>query len=197
MQTEINHTKPNAIKTYSEIELVEALRKGNKRAMQTLYDIYSGYLTAVCSRYIPNNQDLKDVLQESFIKIFTKIETFTFKGEGSLRGWCSRIVVNESLMFLRNVKKEGFITNMERLPETETDNEELGSEKVPQAALQEMIRNLPAGYRAVLNLYVFEDKSHREIAQLLDIKEDTSASQLHRAKKVLAKMIKEYNNNNR
>lgn len=165
--------------------------------MQTLYDIYSGYLTAVCSRYIPNNQDLKDVLQESFIKIFTKIETFTFKGEGSLRGWCSRIVVNESLMFLRNVKKEGFITNMERLPETETDNEELGSEKVPQAALQEMIRNLPAGYRAVLNLYVFEDKSHREIAQLLDIKEDTSASQLHRAKKVLAKMIKEYNNNNR
>lgn len=153
--------------------------------------MYSGYFTAVCSRYIINEQDVKDVLQESFIKIFTKIETFTYKGEGSLKAWCSRIVVNESLMFLRAAKKDEFITSVERLPEIENE-EELNTGSIPPHVIQEMIRSLPAGYRMVFNLYVFEDKSHKEISEILHIKEDSSASQLHRAKKIMAKKIKEY-----
>ena len=127
--------------------------------------------------------DVRDVLQDCFVKIFTSIHGFEWRGEGSLRGWMVRIVVNESLKFLKRNRQLESLDDGWDVPDTVED--EPDAEDIPSEALQEMICRLPAGYRAVFNLYVFEKKSHKEIAAMLNIKESTSASQLHRAKAVL------------
>ncbi len=174
-----------------ETDLVLLIRKKDARAMKTLYGRYIGYLTATCSRYIVREDDVKDILQESFIKIFTSLDKFEYRGEGSLKAWMTRIVVNESLKFLKKSKEVDLIQYTWDLPETE-DMEEPDINEVPTSVIQEMIQDLPVGYRTVFNLYVFEQKTHKEIAELLNIREDSSASQLHRAKSILAKKIKEY-----
>ena len=156
--------------------------------MKMLYDRYAGYLTAVCARYIPDDDEVKDLLQESFIKIFQSMDRFSWRGEGSLKAWMTRIVVNDSLKALRKKKPL-------RLPETLSEDlveEDPPFEAVPLKVIHEMIRRLPEGYRTVFNLFVFEDKSHKEIASLLGIKENSSASQLWHAKALLARWIKDY-----
>lgn len=184
----------------SEQTLAAKLKDRDRIAMKSLYDLYSGFLTAVCSRYILDSEDVRDVLQESFIKIFSGIDKFEFRGPGSLKAWISRIVVNESLKFLKKTSKEDFILSGEYegpadgIADDITD-EDLDVEEVPMEVIQEMIRKLPTGYRTIFNLYVFEDKSHKEIAGILGIKENSSASQLHRAKAMLAAQINEYKQN--
>jgi RNA polymerase sigma-70 factor (ECF subfamily) len=178
----------------SEYELAESLRRGDASAMGEIYTRYANYLTGVCSRYIAEDEDVRDVLQESFIKIFTKISSFIFQGEGSLRAWITQVVVNESLLHLRNQKRHGMIVfDGERVEDKEDDPpEETDIGGIPTDVLWQMIRELPPGYRAVFNLYVIEGKRHKEIANLLGIQEQTSASQLLRAKRLLAKQINEY-----
>ena len=176
-----------------EFELLQLVRKGDSSAMKEIYHQHIQYLTAVCARYIIVEANMKDVLQESFIKIFTSIDKFEYRGVGSLRAWMSRIVVNESLKFLKNNERFDFIQNEWELPDVENDeNNTPDIDDIPAQAIQEMIRQLPLGYRTVFNLYVFEDKSHKEIASILKIKENTSASQLHKAKKMLAEKINEH-----
>lgn len=160
--------------------------------MCVLYDTYVRYLTAVCARYISDDDDLKDVLQEAFVRVYTAIGDFEYRGAGSLRGWLSRIAVNQALKHLRDDK-------MLRVPldgacDDLTDDTP-DTDDIPSEVIYEMIRQLPTGYRAVFNLYVIEDYSHREISQMLGISESTSASQLHRAKALLAARIREYRNN--
>ena len=177
----------------NEFELLQLVRKGDSSAMKELYRRYIQYLTAVCSRYIISEADLKDVLQESFIKIFTSIDKFEYRGDGSLKAWMARIVVNESLKLLKSNERFDFVQNEWDLPEVEHEEDnEPDTDDVPAQAIQEMIRELPTGYRTVFNLYVFENKSHKEIASILNIKENTSASQLHKAKNKLAEMINAY-----
>jgi len=176
----------------SERELIRQIVQGNRVAMKQFYDEYSGYLTAVCVRYIPNRDDVKDLLQESFLKIFKAIHTFEYKGEGSLRAWSARIVVNESLRHLKTIEK----MKLTSLPEDDipdpADDWDADFDDIPTPVILEMIRTLPPGYRTVFNLYVFEQKSHKEIASLLHIAESSSASQLHRAKGILMKEIELY-----
>lgn len=172
--------------------LLQQILCGNTIAMKEFYTIYSGYLTTVCSRYVSDKDDIKDVLQDSFIKIFKAIANFEYKGLGSLRAWSTRIVVNESLKFLKRKEKLEIINSpVWNLPdmaeETEPDLDE-----IPTSVILEMIRSLPVGYRTVFNLYIFESKSHKEIASILEITENTSASQLHRTKSFLAKQISIY-----
>lgn len=174
----------------NEEQLVQGLLNKDKWALKELYDQYAGYLSAVCARYITNREDVNDVLQESFILIFTSIDKFTYRGEGALKAWITKIVVNESLRHLKKVQKIDFITPTWDLPDTEEDITPFFDD-IPITIIQEMIRNLPVGYRTVFNLFVFEGKSHKEIAQILNIAENSSASQLHRAKSILAKQIKE------
>ncbi len=175
-----------------EQELLKRILSGDITAMKEFYNDYSGYLTAVCSRYISDRDDVKDVLQESFIKIFKSIANFSYKGVGSLKAWSSRIVVNESLKFLRESERLDIIDSPTwDLPEI-SDEDETDFEEIPASAILEMIQALPPGYRTVFNLYVFEEKSHKEIASILNITENTSASQLHRAKNILARQINEY-----
>ncbi|MDD2299087.1 MAG: RNA polymerase sigma factor [Fermentimonas sp.] len=180
-----------------ERELLQQIVRGNKIAMKTFYDIYSGYLTAVCSRYVSNKEDIKDVLQESFLNIFKSIHNFKYQGAGSLKAWSTRIVVNESLKHIKEKEKLQFT----KLPEWELpdqdDNGDPDFEDIPTPVILKLISSLPTGYRTVFNLYVFEEKSHKEIASILDIAENSSASQLHRAKSLLAKEIELYRLNNK
>lgn len=174
----------------SEEELVRRMKEHDSRAMRQYYDLMASYLTAVCARYITQEEELKDVLQDSFIRIFSAIDMFEYRGEGSLRAWSRRVVVNEALNALRQSKQLSPISYTEQLPDIQEEEPE--TDDVPPDVIQRFIRELPVGYRTVFNLYVFEDKSHQEIAQVLHIKESSSASQLSRAKNILAKRINEY-----
>ena len=169
-------------------QLVERIRQKDQRAMNQLYQMYVEELSSVCYRYVPNNDDAKDVLQNSFVKIFTSIPTLEYRGEEQFKGWLIRIVANEALIFLRNKKKLIYVDNSETADEI--DEEYSDTERISADELHQLISELPDGYRTVLNLYVFENYSHRQIAELLGIKESTSASQLHYAKQWLARRIK-------
>ena len=175
----------------SERELVRLVGDGDPRGQRELYLRYAGQLTAVASRYLADDNLVKDVLQDAFIRIFERFGSFRYRGEGSLRAWMSRVVANGALQALR---KEGRLLPVEELPDTLPDDEpEVDS--VPMEVLQGMISRLPDGYRTVFNLFVFEQMKHKEIAALLGIKENSSASQFLRAKALLAKEIKEYRRN--
>ncbi|MDD6252986.1 MAG: RNA polymerase sigma factor [Candidatus Cryptobacteroides sp.] len=175
----------------TERQIAEDIRKGSHTAMKELYDSWSGYLFALCRRYVPDREAAEDLLQDSFVKIFSSIDSFTYKGPGSLKAWMSRITVNEALQYLRKRKHTDFIEYKDYLPD-QADDEEPDVGTLPPSEIQRMIGELPDGYRTIFNLFVFEEKSHKEIAALLGITESTSASQFHRARKILAKKIKDY-----
>lgn len=176
---------------HNEKDIIRLALRGNKSAMKALYDRYVEYLSAVCARYIADEDDRKDVLQECFIKIFTSLNKFEYRGEGSLKAWMIRIAVNESLRFLKKSATNNFIEYDNNLPDIAEEPE---VESIPDDVINDMILSLPAGYRMVFNLYVFGKMSHKEIANKLNIGESSSASQLSRAKALLTKKIKDYKN---
>lgn len=186
------------IKFNKETEEERWLQKaldGDNRAMEWIYRRYVRYLYALCSRYITDDEDTKDVLQDAFVKIFSSLNKFKYRGDGSLKAWMARIVLNETLTFLRNSSRLSFAsiddTGMD-IP----DNAPVETEGIPTDILHQFVRELPDGYRTVFNLYVIDDKSHKEIAAMLGIKQTTSASQLFKAKAMLARKIKQYRNQN-
>lgn len=172
----------------SEKKLLDDIKGGSRDAMHRLYERYVGYAMAVALRYVPLRDDAEDVVQDSFVKVFSCISKFEYRGEGALKGWLLRIVANEAISFVRQQSRFSIV---DEIPdEVEEDDPEV--ERIPSAVLTKMIGELPDGYRLVLNMYVFEQKSHKEIAQQLGIKESSSASQYLRAKKMLARKIKDY-----
>ena len=182
-----------------ERALVDALKRGDDDAKMAFYEQLYRYLTAVCSRYVVSDEDVKDLIQELFIKIFKRIEQFEWRGPGSLQAWSHRLAVNEALMYLRSKRRHPFLPiewfEEQSVEEEYVDNPEI--EGIPIKELETMIRKLPERYRTVFNLYVIEDKSHAEIAAMLGIKKDTSASNLHRAKALISKYIYDYNRRHR
>ena len=177
-----------------ETEEERWLRKaldGDNTATEWIYRKHVRYLSALCSRYITEDEDIRDVLQESFIKIFTSLDRFRYRGEGSLKAWMAKITLNETLKFVRNNSRLP-IDSIDDKDMNIADGNSMETEDIPTDVLHQLIRELPDGYRTVFNLYVIDDKSHKEIAQLLGIKENTSASQLHKAKSMLAQKIKHY-----
>lgn len=171
--------------------LIRRLLTKEEAAWKELFGTYSGSLAGVCARYVPGKDDVHDVLQNSFIKMFRSIETFEYRGSGSLKAWMMRITVNEALKHIKQHSGMTTDTDLAEFPDIPNE-EEPDLEEIPQAAIMKMIRSLPDGYRTVFNLFVFEKKSHREIAGLLGIAENSSASQFHRAKGLLVQKIKEY-----
>ena len=171
----------------NEAQLTEACKRKESFAQRLLYDRYVDQMYLLCIRYVSAAHDAEEVLSDAFLKCFNNIVKFEYLGEGSVRAWLSKIVVNECLMFLRK-KKQLFI------PIEDNDAVQLGKEdyvvdKLQAREIMGHIRALPVGYRTVLNLYVFEDKSHREIAQMLNISENTSKSQLFKARALLRQKI--------
>lgn len=172
----------------NERHILQLFARGDSRAMDVLYAEFADYMAGVCVRYVTQPDDIRDVLQEALIKIFSSIGSFNYRGEGSLKAWLTRVAVNESLMFLRDKKKMLFVDSEREIPDTPEeppDTSGLTAEMVDEA-----LRQLPDGYRAVFNLYAIEGKSHKEIAELLGVKPDTSASQYHRAKAMLARILR-------
>ena len=179
----------------TEEELAILCKQANAFARKTLYERYAGLLMAICMRYIGDAEAAQDVLHDGFIRIFQSMDKFTYQGEGSLKAWLSRVIVNESLGYLRkqSAKMQQEVL-VDEIPDTEDDGEEAGIEDIPRSVLMKFISELPDGYRSVFNLYVFEEKSHKEIGKLLGITEHTSSSQFYRAKSLLIKKIKDYRN---
>ena len=143
---------------------------------------------AIALRYIPDYDEVRDVLQDSFVKILTGIGKFNYRGEGSLKSWVARIVANRSIDY---VKENGRLTFTDKVPDS-ADEEETNVRDVPPDILDHMIGQLPTSYRVVLNLFVFEQLSHREIAHQLGISESASGTYFFRAKKQLQRMIRDY-----
>lgn len=178
----------------TEEHITDLMLTGGNAGMKALYDKYVRSLTALCSRYLGDEDDVKDVLQEVFIKVFTQFRSFKFRGEGSLSAWVARIAVNMSINHLKNAGRMVTVRDEKVTANIAEGAEEPDSEGISPDELQRMIMSLPDGYRTVINLYVFEGKSHKEIADILNIKAKTSASQLYHAKAMMAKKINEYKN---
>lgn len=173
----------------NEIELIKGCRAGDDSARKRLYTLYSEKMLAVCYRYTGDIDTAHDVLHDGFMKVFTH---FSFRGDSSLSTWMTRIMMTQAIDYLRREKRlTQVVVREEVLPEMPDlsggDHEDLTEE-----LLMAFVAQLPDGCRTVFNLYVFEEKSHKEIAALLRIKEHSSTSQLHRAKCLLAEKIKEY-----
>ena len=172
----------------TEQQLLEELKRGSRAAQRELYDRYAPVATAVGRRYVSDSEALHDVLQDSFVKVFTSVADFDFRGEGSLKAWVTRIVANMAVSHLRRASRFEFVGDIP--DELEPEEPDVGT--IPMNVLMEMIASLPTGYRTVFNLYVFEQLRHKQIARLLGIKESTSASQYLRAKRMMARKINEY-----
>lgn len=174
-----------------EEELISGVQQGDQEAMRRIYLLHVRYLTAVCSRYVVDPEDVRDILQDSFIRIFENIDKYKPQGNASLRSWMTRIVINNSLKFLKKNERLRFVETVDEYPDI-ADEPSPDVCDIPYEETRRMIGELPAGYRTVLNLYVFERKSHKEIAEILGIKADTSASQFHKAKRMLTAKIRKY-----
>lgn len=181
-----------------EEQIVEECRKGNRNAQKILYEMYAGWLLGVCLRYVGQRDVAEDLLQDGFVQILTHIHQFQWQGEGSLKSWMLRVQRNVILQHLRNKAKLNSILSIddthEQLEDIITEPEDIGG--IPSRVLMEMIGELPLGYRTVFNLYVIDGLSHRKIAEMLGIKERSSASQLLHARRLLAAKINIWNKKN-
>ena len=170
-----------------ETEWIEGCKRQDSLAQELLYKHYSGKMYALCCRYIPSKMEAEDVLVTAFTKVFERIEQY--KGEGSFEGWLRRVIVNESLTYLRRNKNMYLETDIEAV-DKEPDLAKLES-NLEVDDLMKLIGLLPTGYRMVFNLYAIDGYSHKEIAEQLGISENTSKSQLSRARVVLQKNLVE------
>ncbi|PZR38005.1 MAG: RNA polymerase subunit sigma-70 [Azospira oryzae] len=168
-------------------QLIEGCKRRDQHAQRFLYEHFSGKMFALCCRYVKDKMEAEDVLITAFTKIFERIDQF--KNEGSFEGWIRRIVVNESLTYLRKNKSMYLETDIEAA-DREPDYEALDSQLQADDLLK-LIADLPAGYRIVFNMYSIDGYSHKEIADQLGITESTSKSQLSRARVVLQKALME------
>lgn len=171
--------------TELEEEILSGCLRGEKHWQKRLYDHFASKMYGVCLRYSKDEDGAKDILQDGFIKVFQKLETF--KREGSFEGWIRRIMVNTALEELRKQAKFGATV------EAETVADELADEQAAVSfdarVLLSKIQSLAPGYRTIFNMYVIDGFQHNEIASALGISENTSKSQLSRARKVLQEML--------
>ena len=175
-----------------EHELAERCRLGDNRARKELYERYGGRLLAVCLRYVGDREAAQDLMHDTFLRVFESFDKFTYRGEGSLRAWLERVAVNMALQYLRRNDVLSAASALDDAPQAYEEPDGDAVESSPQEVLMGFVSQLPSGYRTVLNLFVFEGKSHKEIAALLGINEKSSASQLVRAKAALAAKVRQW-----
>ena len=180
----------NLYKSFSEESLVEGCRRNNERAQRTFYEKFSPQMFPLCLRYLREVNAAEDVMISGFMKAFDKIHSYS--GKGSLGAWVRKIMINQALEYLRKNKPmhlQMTVENVEYRPELSYAPEHLEAED-----LMGMVCRLPLGYRTVFNLYAIEGYSHKEIGELLGISENTSKSQLSRARALLQKILLEEKN---
>ncbi|WP_186754298.1 RNA polymerase sigma factor [Echinicola salinicaeni] len=173
-------------KTFTtEADIIKGCLKGNRNAQKHLYDQYAGKFLIICRRYIKDRNMAEDVMIEGFMRIFDKLPQYEHKG--SFEGWMKRIIVTQSLLALRKHQKLAMEVHLEH--DLIAGNTKYESVDMEADELMEMISELPVGYKTVFNLYAIEGYTHAEISELLGIAENTSKSQLSRARALLKQKI--------
>lgn len=168
--------------------LVEKCINGDQRAQRELFEKFAPKMLGVCLRYASNSEQAEDVLQEGFIKVFTKLEAYS--GKGSFEGWIRRIMVNTSLDQIRkNIKFQDNLAVED--VEYKLSTNAFILEGLASEDLLSMINEMPGGYKVVFNMFAIEGYSHKEIAKRLDISENTSKSQYSRARSYLKTKLEE------
>ena len=174
-----------------DFQLIESCIKGDRAAQKVLYDRLAPRMFPVCIRYVGDREQAEDILQEGFITLFTRLDTY--KGDGSFEGWARKIFVTTALMELRRKDALKMSDDLETVrgmkTETVTQLQSIGYKD-----LMKLITQLPPGFRTVFNMYAIEGYSHKEIGEILGISETTSRTQLSRARIWLQNKIKEIEN---
>ena len=168
--------------------IIQEAIKGNTKAFKKIFDFYLPKMRPTALRYVHTEFEADDILQESFVKVFHNLSSF--KHEGSFEGWIKRIVVNTALNNYKKNKNHYFNDQLDNIVEPlfEDESSDLIDEIEP-SHLMKLIEELPDGYKMVFNLYVFDELSHKEIGEALNISDGTSRSQYSKAKKLLKKMM--------
>ncbi len=169
-----------------ETELIKGCKKGDRRAQKELYELYSDRMFRLACRYVKIDVDAEDVLIMAFTKVYSGIGGFADQGPGSMGAWIRKVVVNESLMWLRRRHNFNLTESIED-HHAIVDLEDFS--KLPSEDIQQFIAELPTGYRTVFNLSVIDGFNHAEIGRALKISESTSRTQLFKAKLLLKKML--------
>ena len=170
----------------TEAEIIEGCKSSKRELQKALYQRFSGKMFAVCLRYSKNREEAEDILQDGFVKVFGNINQYT--GTGSFEGWIRRIMVNTALEALRKKKIDYSNVEVHEIEDSYENVHDVMS-KMGMNDLLIFIQELPAGYKAVFNLYAIEGYQHKEIAAMLSISEGTSRSQLARARQILQEKI--------
>ena len=181
-----NHTSKD-VTTLNEQQIIALCKKGDRAAQKALFDSLSSRMFPLCIRYMGNREAAEDVLQEGFIALFSKLDSYS--GEGSFEGWARKVFVNTALMTLR---KNDVMRQSEDIETAwSVSSEDPGAlQKISYNELMGMISELPTGFRTVFNMFLIEGYSHKEIGEALGISEATSRSQLQRARVMLQNRIK-------
>ncbi|MEY8848015.1 RNA polymerase sigma factor [Psychroserpens sp. XS_ASV72] len=172
----------------NNVSLLKKAAKNDREAQHELYKSFAPKMLSVCRYYIKDIQHAESVMLNGFFKAFTSLSSF--KHKGSFEGWLRRIMVRESISFLRQQKKIEFPVEDVYTVHEQTNN--INSE-IEVAQIQQLIDELPEGYKMVFVMYAVEGYKHYEIAEMLSISEGTSKSQLFKARQILQKKIKEIN----
>ncbi len=172
--------------------MLKFFTRNKQNLFESLYHQYSEQLYLIVIRYVVSQFDAEEVLQRGFIKVYEGLSSFSYVNEKATKGWLSRIMVNEALMFLREQKRLSLSEDTSELRIISLQMPEVECKLAYEACLS-LVRNLPDGYRTVFNLYVIEGYSHKEIGEMLNISESASRSQLTRARAILKEQIKSMN----
>ena len=176
-------------------DIIKRCKRGDRKAQESVYNLLSGKMFAVCLRYCPNYEEARDLLHDGFITVFTKIGQYSHGG--SFEGWVRRIFINHAIERYRNDSKLLMVNDVDENDlhfaayDEADDVDEWGAYRLTEAELLAMVDQLPPKYKVVFNLYVIDGLSHREIAEKLGISESTSRSNFLRARGILQKQIKE------
>ena len=165
----------------------EMYLKGTKETNELLYRHFAPKMYGICLRFAGNPMDADDILQEAFLKIFTKIKDF--RNEGSLEGWIRRTFVNTAINYYRKNSRNQRNGDLDGI-DISDDNTEIIYDKLSREELLNLLQELPIGYRTVFNLNVLEGYTHKEIGEMLGISDNTSKSQLTRARAILQKRVR-------
>lgn len=175
-----------------EIELISQCKLGNRNAYKVLYETYSSYLKGICLRYVASQDSANDILHDSFVKILGAVNRFSYKGDGSLKAWMSRVVMNTALTYLQKDKSLDYVDHIDAYEKPDDEPDENYYDLISNELVIRFIQELPVAYRTVFNMYMFEDITHSEIGRLLGIKEVSSRVRLTRARTMLAQKIRDY-----
>jgi RNA polymerase sigma-70 factor (ECF subfamily) len=173
----------------NEQDLIQGCLRGSAQHQRHLYELFAGKMYAVCLRYARSTSDAADILQEGFVKVFTKLDQFQF--QGSFEGWVRRIMINTALRAYQRQRFDMESNGYESLPEAPVAPDALST--LSEAEILALISRLPEGYRMVFNLVAIEGYSHAEAADMLGIQESTSRSQLTKARRWLCDQLEQLN----